>query len=300
MHHTLQTSVLEVGYLELGSKEGPPAILLHGWPSDVHDWDEVGKGLAASGFHVFVPWLRGFGPTRFLHQETPRSGQQATLGMDLREFMDALHLEDALLVGYDWGGRAACVVAALWPKRVRGLVSMTGYNIQNIALSGRPDLAVQEYRLWYQWYFQNERGRTGLKRNRRDIAHLLWRLWSPNWQFDDSTFAATADSFDNPDFVEVTIHSYRHRYGNADGDPVLDEFERQLGAQPPITVPTVVLHGNCDGVVPPDHSADAQRHFTGYYVRQVIPLAGHFLSREKPEVVVDAVRHLADLTGKSS
>jgi pimeloyl-ACP methyl ester carboxylesterase len=220
--------------------------------------------------------------------------------MDLREFMDSLNLENALLVGYDWGGRAACVVAALWPKRARGLVSITGYNIQNIALAARPDLAAQEYRFWYQWYFQTERGRTGLKRNRRDIAHLLWRLWSPNWQFDDSTFAATADSFDNPDFVEVTIHSYRHRYGNASGDPALDEIDRQLVAQPPITVPTVVLHGACDGVIPPDQSTDAKRHFTEYYARQVVPIAGHFLSREKPEVLVGAVRRLAQLTEKAN
>jgi pimeloyl-ACP methyl ester carboxylesterase len=295
MNRVVRTSKFEIAYLEMGPTDGLPVVLLHGWPSDVHDWDEVAQTLAATGFHIFVPWLRGFGPTRFLDEETPRSGQQAALGLDLREFMDTLNLEDPLLVGYDWGGRAACVVAALWPKRVRGLVSITGYNIQNIALSLRPDLAVQEYRFWYQWYFQTERGRTGLKRNRRDIAHLLWRLWSPNWQFDDSTFAATADSLDNPDFVEVTIHSYRHRYGNAAGDPALDEFERQLVAQPPIMVPTVVLHGDCDGVIPRDHSADAQRHFTGFYARQVVPIAGHFLSREKPEVVVGAVRHLADL-----
>ena len=300
MHRVIQTSKLEIAYFEMGQTGGLPVVLLHGWPSDVHDWDDVAPALAANGFRVLVPWLRGFGPTRFLSEQTPRSGQQAALGRDLREFLDGLNLEGAVLVGYDWGGRAACVVAALWPQRVRGLVSITGYNIQNIARAARPDLALQEYRFWYQWYFQIERGRTGLKRNRRDIAHLLWRLWSPNWQFDDKSFAETAVSFENPDFVEVTIHSYRHRYGNAAGDPALDEFERQLAAQPQITVPAIVLHGACDGVTPPDRSADDRRHFTGHYERRVIPIAGHFLSREKPEVVVGAVRYLADLTATST
>ena len=210
---------MEIGYEETGPAEGPPVILLHGWPSDPHDWDGVVPELAAEGCHVLVPWLRGYGPTRFLHRDTPRSGQQAALGADVRDFMDALGIEDAHLAGYDWGGRAACVVAALWPERVRGLVSIGGYNIQNIAVSGHPAPAAQEHRLWYQWYFHTERGHAGLEQNRRDIARLLWRLWSPNWQFDDAIFDATAPSFDNPDFVAVTIQSYRHRYGLAAGRP---------------------------------------------------------------------------------
>ena len=179
---------------------------------------------------MLVPYLRGYGPTRFLDPATPRSGQQAALGADLRDFMDALGIRQAVLAGYDWGGRAACIVAALWPDRVQGLVSINGYNIQDIAAAAQPAPADQELRYWYQWYFHTERGRAGLTRNRREICRLLWRLWSPNWHFDDATFAATAASFDNPDFVDVVIQSYRHRYGNAPGDPALEPIERQLAA----------------------------------------------------------------------
>jgi pimeloyl-ACP methyl ester carboxylesterase len=267
-------------------------ILLHGWPSDPNDWDGVAPPLAGDGCRVLVPWLRGYGATRFLDPSTPRSGQQAALGADVRDFMDAVGIERALLVGYDWGGRGACVCAALWPERVRGLISINGYNIQNIPTAGRPGAAAQEHRHWYQWYFHTERGRAGLQENRRDIARLLWRLWSPNWQFDDATFEATASSFDNADFVDVTIQSYRHRYGNAPGDPALEPLEQRLTERPPITVPAIVLHGACDGVGPPEQSENHARHFTGRYERRVIPVAGHFLSRETPDVVVQAVRDL--------
>ena len=233
---TVRTSVLEIAYLESGPADGPVVILLHGWPSDVHDWDEVAPPLAQAGFRVLVPWLRGFGPTRFLNDATPRSGQQAALGADVRDFMDALSIPRALLAGYDWGGRAACVVAALWPERVRGLVAITGYGIQDIAGSAHPAAAEQEFRYWYQWYFHTERGRAGLAANRGEISRLLWRLWSPNWDFDDRTFQATAASLDNPDFVDVTIQSYRHRYGNAAGDPAYYDLEGRLIGQPPIAV----------------------------------------------------------------
>lgn len=292
MCKTVRTKLLEIGYLESGPADGVPVILLHGWPSDVHDWDDVAAQLAAEGCRVLVPWLRGYGPTRFLDAATPRSGQQAALGADVRDFMDALGIDQALLAGYDWGGRAACVVAALWPERVRALVTINGYAIQDIAASGRPAAASQELRYWYQWYFHSERGRAGLTQNRRDIARLLWRLWSPNWQFDDATFDATAASFDNPDFVDVTIQSYRHRYGNAPGDPACDALETQLAAQPPVTVPTIVLHGEADGVGPVNGSAAHARHFTARYERRVVPIAGHFLSREAPTAVVQAVRDL--------
>ncbi len=290
---TIRTPALEIGYLESGPAAGPPAILLHGWPSDVHDWDAVAKGLAQAGYRVLVPWLRGFGPTRFLDRAARRSGQQAAIGADLRDFMDALGIKDALLAGYDWGGRAACVVAALWPQRVRGLVTINGYAIQDIrAASLGPADEFQEQRYWYQWYFHTPRGREGLARNRRGIAKLLWKLWSPNWNFSDAEFEATAASFDNPDFVDITIQSYCHRYGNAPGDPEYYALEQQLAAQPKISVPTVVLHGECDAVGPPAHSANAGRHFTGRFERQVIPVAGHFLSRENPESVLRAVRSL--------
>lgn len=292
MHKTIRTSTLEIAYLEHGPSDGPPVILLHGWPSDPHDWDGVAPPLAATGCRVLTPWLRGYGPTRFLDPATPRSGQQAALGADLRDFMDALGIGQAILGGYDWGGRAACVVAALWPERARGLVSITGYNIQNIPESAQPAAATTELRYWYQWYFQTERGRAGLQANRRDLAHLLWRLWSPNWTFDDATFAQTAASFDNDDFVAVTIQSYRHRYNNAPGDPALDELEARLAAQPAIGVPTIVLHGEADGVTTADGSEHHARHFIGRYERRLIPIAGHFLSRETPEPVVQAVLDL--------
>lgn len=292
MHKTIRTPTLEIAYLESGPPDGVPVVLLHGWPSDVHDWDDVAPPLAATGHRVLVPWLRGFGPTRFLDPATPRSGQQAALGADLRDFIDALHLPPAVLVGYDWGGRAACITAALWPEKARGLVSITGYNLQNIARAGQPADAMSEYRYWYQWYLNTERGRAGVAQNRREFCRLLWRLWSPNWAFDDATFEATAVSFDNPDFADVTVQSYRHRHNNAPGDPALEPIEQRLAAQPPITVPTIVLHGAADGVGPPEQSERDARHFTGGYTRRVVPVAGHFLPRETPQAVVDAIADL--------
>jgi len=288
----VRTPTLEITYQEYGPADGRPVILLHGWPSDPRDYDEVGPQLAADGCRVLVPWLRGFGPTRFRDPATPRSGQQAALGADLRDFMNGLAVDDAILVGYDWGGRAACVAAALWHERARGLVSINGYNIQHIPSAGRPGSAVQEHRYWYQWYFHTERGRMGLEQNRRDLARLLWQLWSPNWRFTAETFAETAASFDNPDFVAVTIQSYRHRYGNAPGDPALEPLEERLAERPKIAAPTIVLHGDCDGVGPPEQSESHAQYFAGRYERRVIPVAGHFLSREAPDAVVAAVRDL--------
>lgn len=289
----IHTGALEIAYQEFGRPEGQPVILLHGWPSDVHDYAAVAPVLAKAGYRVLVPWLRGFGPTRFLNPHTPRSGQQGALGADVREFMDALAIPNAVLAGYDWGGRAACVVAALWPARVRGLVSVTGYAIQDIAAAHRPGPADTEWRYWYQWYFHTPRGREGLKYNRHDIARLLWRLWSPNWRFDEATFAATAESFDNPDFVDVTIQSYCHRYGNAPGDRAYDAIEAALAKQPPIHVPTIVLHGEADGVASPAASVPRDRLFTGPFERINVPVAGHFLSRENPTSLVSAIVRLA-------
>jgi len=289
---TIRTPVLEIAYLESGPADGPAVILLHGWPSDVHDYDGVASPLAAAGYRVLVPWLRGFGETRFLSATTPRSGQQAALGADVRDFMDALSIPKAILVGYDWGGRAACVVSALWPERVTGLVSITGYGIQDIAASGKPASAEQEHRYWYQWYFHTERGRAGLTTNRAELTRLLWRLWSPNWAFNDATLQATVASFENPDFVDVTIQSYRHRYGNAPGDPAYDAIESALAALPPISVPTIVLHGEEDGVGAPAGSIPRDRLFTGGMTRHLTPRAGHFLSRENPNDVVAAVVQL--------
>jgi pimeloyl-ACP methyl ester carboxylesterase len=294
---TVLTPLLEIAYLESGPADGAPVILLHGWPSDVHDYDGVAPPLAAAGFRVLVPWLRGFGPTRFLDLATPRSGQQAALGADLRDFMDALSIPRAILVGYDWGGRAACVVAALWPERVAGLVAITGYGIQDIAAASRPAAAEQEFRYWYQWYFHTERGRAGLAANRGDIARLLWQLWSPNWRFDSVMFQATAASFDNPDFVDVTIQSYRHRYGNAPGDPAYDALEARLAGQPTIAAPAIILHGEADGVGAPANSIPRDRLFAHLVERRLIPRAGHFLSRENPAEVAAAVVRLAKVPG---
>ena len=227
-----------------------------------------------------------------------RSGEQAALGNDLKEMMDALAIERAVLAGYDWGGRAACVVAALWPERVRGLVTCTGYNVHDVAGSVKPAAAEQEHRYWYQYYFHTERGRAGLTANRRGIAKLLWKLWSPHWQFDDATFAASAASFDNPDFVEVVIHSYRVRYGYAPGDPSLAEIEKQLAGKPPIGVPTINLHGEADGVGPVEASAGHARFFTGPYQRRTIPRVGHNVPQEAPRETAQAVMELVG-TGRS-
>jgi pimeloyl-ACP methyl ester carboxylesterase len=289
---TVTTPMLEIAYEESGPPDGPVVILLHGFPDDPRTWDGAVPALAADGCRVLVPWLRGYGRTRFLSAATPRSGQQAALGADLRAFIAALGIERATLGGYDWGGRAACIMAALQPERVRGLLSITGYNIQHIASASRPASAEEEYGYWYQWYFNTERGRAGLQQNRRDICRLLWRLWSPNWQFDDDTFDRTAASFDNPDFVDVVIQSYRHRHRNAPGDPALEPIEEKLAARPKIAVPSIVLHGAADGVDRPENSENDARHFTGPYRRAVIPAAGHFLPREAPGAVIDAIRKL--------
>jgi pimeloyl-ACP methyl ester carboxylesterase len=288
----IQTSALDVAFEESGAADGAPVFLMHGWPYDPRCYDAVIAPLCAAGARVIVPYLRGFGPTRFLDQTTPRSGQQAALGNDLRELMDALSIDRAVLAGYDWGGRGACIVAALWPERVRGLVTVNAYNIQNIPRAGTPAAAAQEHRLWYQWYFQMERGRAGIEANRRELCQLLWRLWSPHWSFDDATFERSAASFDNPDFVAVTIHSYRHRYGSAAGDPKLEEIERRLAQQPKITVPTIALQGAADGVHPPESSAPHAAFFSGPYQRRVLPRIGHNPPQEDPNSFAAAVVEL--------
>jgi pimeloyl-ACP methyl ester carboxylesterase len=294
MTGTARTPVLDIAYAESGPAAGRPVVLLHGFPDDVHAYDQVAPPLAAAGYRVIVPYLRGYGPTRFRDAIIPRSGEQAALGHDLLDLIDALGLERPILAGYDWGGRAACVVSALWPERVGGLVSINGYNIQHIASAGRPQSPAAEYRYWYQWYFHTERGVAGLAQNRGPLCRLLWELWSPNYRFGDADYGETAASFDNPDFVAVVIQSYRHRYGNAPGDPRYAAVEARLAERPPITVPTVVLHGEADGVGPPAGSEGHARFFTGGYRREVIPIAGHFLPREAPMKVVAAVRDLAE------
>ena len=288
----VRTPVLEIAYEESGPADGTPVLLMHGFPYDPRAYDAVVPALLAAGCRVIVPYLRGYGPTRFLSADTPRSGQQAALGKDLLDLLDALGIEHAALAGYDWGGRAACIVAALWPARARCLVTGAGYNIQNIAAAAKPSSAEHEHRLWYQYYFHTERGRAGLTANRRDICRLLWRLWSPNWPFDDATYERTAASFDNPDFVDVVIQSYRHRYRYAPGDPALEPIEQALAAQPKISVPTIVLHGEASGIGPPAQSAQHARFFTGPYQRRVIPVAGHNLPAEAPREFAGALVEL--------
>lgn len=284
--------VLKVAYEEAGGADGTPVVLLHGFPYDVRAFDEVTPLLVARGCRVIVPYLRGYGPTRFLSPATPRSGQQAVLGHDLLELMKALAISRAVLAGYDWGGRAACIVAALWPERAHGLVSCGGYNIQNIAGSATPQPPETEHRHWYQYYFHGERGRVGLAANRRELCKLLWRLWSPSWHFDESTYERTAVSFDNPDFVEVVIHSYRHRFALVPGDPAVEKTEERLAARPPITVPTVVLHGGDNAVSPARSSEPHARFFTGRYERRLIPRVGHNVPQEAPREFAETVLSL--------
>jgi len=292
----LRTSVLEIAYEQSGPEDGVPVLLMHGFPYDPRTYDRMIPSLVARGCRAIVPYLRGYGPTRFLAAETPRSGQQAALGNDLKELIDALGGPRVVLAGYDWGGRAACVVAALWPDKVRGLVSANGYNIQDIAGSAKPVPPEQEHRLWYQYYFHTERGRAGLQANRREFCKLLWRLWSPNWRFDDATYDRTAASFDNPDFVDVVIHSYRHRFGYVAGDASLEPIEQRLAARPRITVPTIVLHGDGSGLSSPASSVKHAPLFTGPYQHRVIPVAGHNLPQETPDAVADAVLELVQAT----
>jgi len=290
---TVRTPTLEIGYNAYGDDSGFPIVLLHGFPDDAHAYDTVAPPLAAAGYRVLIPYLRGYGPTKFLDDAEPRKAQQAAIGQDLMDFMDALGLQSAALAGYDWGGRAACITALLAPERVRALVTIGGYNVQNALASPRPaDSAVQERSYWYQWYFNTDRGEVGLQQNRHGICRLLWEEWSPTWKFDDATYDRTAPSFDNPDFVPIVIHSYRHRHGNAPGDPRFDAVECRLAERPPITVPTIVLHGADDTVSPPRRSEVEMSMFPAGTPRHVVPGAGHFMPREKPQAVVDALLSL--------
>ncbi len=291
-HLTVRTPTLEIAYKAHGDSAGFPIIVLHGFPDDVHAWDTVAPPLAAAGYRVLVPYLRGYGPTRFVDAATPRMAQQAAIAQDLIDFMDALQLERAAMAGYDWGGRAACITAILAPQRVRALVSIGGYNVQDTLAAPRPGPAVEERMMWYQWYFNTARGEVGLAQNRRDICRLLWQEWSPTWRFSAAEYDLTAPAFDNPDFVPIVIHSYRHRHGNAPSDPRFEAVERHLATRPPITVPSIVLHGADDGVSPVYRTEAHMARFPAGTLRQVVPGVGHFMPREKPQVVVDALQTL--------
>ena len=290
----VDAGVLNIAYYEAGPADGPVVMLMHGFPYDIHSYVDVAPMLAAKGCRVIVPYLRGYGPTCFRDTATPRSGEQAAVGADLMALMDAIGVKRAAFAGYDWGGRAACVAAALWPDRCIGLVSVNSYLIQDIAKAMVPARAEREVPLWYQYYFQMERGRAGLAANRREIAQILWKQWSPNWHFDDATFERSAIAFDNPDYVDVVIHSYRHRFGLADGDPQYAGLQRRLAALPAISVPAITLDGAADGVAPATDGASSAAKFTGRRTHRVIPNAGHNLPQEEPEAFTAAVMELVE------
>src|SRR5258706_2393201 len=247
----IETPVLNIGLEQSGDAQGFPIILLHGFPDDVRAWDEVAPALASKGYRVIVPYLRGYGPTRFREPSAPRMAEQAAIGQDLIDLADALGLSRFAVAGYDWGGRAACIAAALHPERVRGAAIIGGYTIQDTLAPPQPAAPDRERAFWYQWYFNTERGRAGLDANRRSLCRLLWETWSPTWRFADETFNRTAASFDNPDFVDVVIHSYRHRNRNAPGETRFAEVERQLAARPKVEVPAIALYGADDGIAKP-------------------------------------------------
>lgn len=286
------TPNLTIAYEQNGPTAGYPIILLHGFPYSPRAYDAIAPALAAQGYRVIVPYLRGYGPTRFNSPETLRSGQQAALAQDLLDLMDALAIPQAALCGYDWGGRAACIVAALWPERVRCLVTGDGYNLQNIPDSIQPLDPETEHRLWYQYYFHTPRGVEGLTENRRAFCEWLWRLWSPTWAHNAERYALSAPAFDNPDFVEVVIHSYRHRFMYAPGDPALEWMEEALAKQPAISVPTISLCGADDGVGPASEADEDLEHFTGRYERRVLAGVGHNIPEEAPEATLKALRDL--------
>ena len=292
----IRTPALTIAYEDSGS--GFPIIALHGFPDDVRAWDGVVAPLVKAGHRVLVPYLRGYGPTRFRDAAAPRMAEQAAIGQDVIDFADALSLQRFGVVGYDWGGRAAAIAAALHADRVRAAVLIGGYSIQNTLAPPEPASPEAERALWYQWYFNTERGRAGLKANRRGICRLLWQTWSPTWHFNDETFNRTAASFDNPDFVDVVIHSYRHRYGNASGEPRFTAVEQQLARRPKIQAPSIVLFGADDGIArPPAESPPAERAaFPSLVARRVIAGSGHFMPREKPEAVSSAMLELLAAT----
>lgn len=287
---TVRTPALQIAYEQTGPDAGQAIVLLHGFPYDVRQFDEVRDKIAGHERRILVPYLRGFGSSSYRSPKMFRSGQQAALGKDVVDFLEALEIEDATLGGFDWGSRAACVAAALWPERVHALISVGGYTIQDIPKAATtPAPPQQEYQFWYQWYFQTERGRAGLAQNRDELCKLLWTLWSPTWRFADDLFTKTAKSFDNPDFVSTAIHAYRHRYANASGDPSLESFERRLAEKPKITVPTIVLQGEDDRVNPPPMSDGQESLFTGYYERRLLRGVGHCPPAEAPDAVVRAI-----------
>ncbi len=294
---TIRTSILEIGYEESGPPGGFPVILLHGFPDDAHAFDDVAPPLAKAGYRVLVPYLRGYGPTRFLDSAAPRMGEQAAIGQDLIDFADSLGIARFAVSGFDWGNRAANIAAALHPERIRAAVFVHGYSIQNVTAPQRATAPAAAHNLWYQWFFNTEAGRATLQADRKGLCKLLWQLWSPGWHFTDEVYNRTAASFDNPDFVDVVIHSYRHRIGNAAGEERFKAVEQQLAQRPKIQAPCITLYGADDGIARPAAQAPGEVNaFPNLVARRVIPDCGHFLPREKPEAVSSAMLELLDKT----
>jgi pimeloyl-ACP methyl ester carboxylesterase len=289
----IDAGVLNIAYYEAGPADGPVAMLMHGFPYDIHSYVDVAPILVARGMRVIIPYLRGYGPTRFLDSSTMRSGEQAAIGIDLIALMDALNIGRAVVAGYDWGGRAACVAAALYPQRCIGLVCVNSYLIQNIAKAQEPVPPKGEVPLWYQYYFHQERGRRGLELYRRDIAHILWTQWSPSWKFDDATFERAAIAFDCPDYVDVVIHSYRHRFGLVAGDARYAEIQDKLALLPVISVPAITLDGSGDGVIPATDGKSTASRFSGKRDHRIVPGVGHNFPQEAPAAFAAAVAELA-------
>jgi pimeloyl-ACP methyl ester carboxylesterase len=289
----VEAGVLNVGYAEAGPSNGEPVLLLHGWPYDIHAFVDVAPLLAAAGYRVIVPYLRGYGTTRFLSRETPRNGQQSAIAADTIALMDALRIEKATIAGFDWGARTANIMAALWPERCKGLVSVSGYLIGNQQAGKNPLPPAAELQWWYQFYFATERGRAGYEKYRREFSKLIWQLASPKWSFDDATFERSAAAFDNPDHVEIVIHNYRWRLGLAEGERKYDELEGRLAQAPVITVPTVTLEGDANGAPHPEPAAYAKKFSGRYEHRTITGGIGHNLPQEAPQAFAQAVVDVA-------
>ena len=285
----IDAGVLNVGYAEAGPADGRVVILLHGWPYDIYSYVDVAPLLASAGYRVIIPYLRGYGTTRFLASETVRNGQQSVIAVDIIALMDALKIEKATIGGYDWGARTANIIAALWPERCKAMVSVSGYLIGSVAANKMPLPPKAELQWWYQYYFATERGRAGYEQHRHDFAKLIWQIASPKWDFDDATFDRSAAAFDNPDHVSIVIHNYRWRLGLAEGEPKYDELEKRLAEGPVISVPTITLEGDANGAPHPDPSSYAKK-FSGKYANRIITGGvGHNLPQEAPQAFAEAV-----------
>ena len=286
----IKTNILNIAYEESGAPDGFPVILLHGFQYDPRSWDKVVPVLASKGYRVLVPYLRGYGQTSFLDPQVERTGEQAAIGQDLMDFTSVLDIEEYAVSGYDWGNRAACIASVLEPQKIKAMVSINGYSIQNTLERKSPPTGLQTARLWYQWYFHTEQGRTGLEKYRHSIIRHLWETWSPTWNYNDESYNSSAPSFENPDFVDVVLHSYRHRHMNAPGEKRFLEMEKMLASEPIIDVPTIVLRGKASGFgTPSENPIGDNRNFNNLVDRLLVENAGHDLPVQRPDAVIDSI-----------